>query len=221
MTQNPFDISTEPISQRVIVGLNKISLALKSHAWQDAGQKKLTPTQSQILALLRSKPESGMRLSEVAEGLGVTPATASDAVSTLVEKGLVQKNRAAEDARAIAITLTDKGWQQGDSAGIWPNLLLTAVDELSELEQTVFLRGLIKMIRALQERGQISVTHMCVTCHFFCPNVYPNSKYPHHCALVNAPFSDHHLRLECPEHRVAEPQVAEQNWQKFISQEVN
>lgn len=68
MTQNPFDISTEPISQRVIVGLNKISLALKSHAWQDAGQKKLTPTQSQILALLRSKPESGMRLSEVAEG---------------------------------------------------------------------------------------------------------------------------------------------------------
>lgn len=221
MTQNPFDISTEPISQRVIVGLNKISLALKSHAWQDAGQKGLTPTQGQILTLLRSKPESGMRLLEVAEGLGVTPATASDAVSTLVEKGLVQKNRSPEDARAIAITLTEKGWQQSDSAGSWPDFLLTAVDELSELERTVFLRGLIKMVRALQERGQISVTHMCVTCCFFRPNVYPDSEYPHHCALVNAPFGDRHLRLECPEHMAAEPQIAEQNWRKFIALEVH
>lgn len=50
-----------------------------------------------------------MRLSAVADGLAVTAATASDAVKVLVEKGLVQKTRSAEDGRAIAITLTAAG----------------------------------------------------------------------------------------------------------------
>lgn len=186
-----------------MVGLNKVSLALKSHAWQDAGLQGLTPTQGQILALLRSKADSAMRLAEVADGLAVTPATASDAVATLVAKGLVQKCRAQDDARAIAITLTEQGQHEADRVADWPDFLLDAVDELSPLEKEVFLRGLIKMICKLQERGQIPISRMCVTCRFFQPNVYSNSDLPHHCALVNAPFGDRHLRLDCPEHNAA------------------
>jgi DNA-binding MarR family transcriptional regulator len=186
-----------------MVGLNKISLALKSHAWQDAGLQGLTPTQGQILALLRSKVDSAMRLAEVADGLAVTPATASDAVATLVAKGLVQKGRAQDDARAIAITLTEQGQHQADRVADWPDFLLDAVDELSPVEQEVFLRGLIKMICKLQERGQIPISRMCVTCRFFQPNVYSKSDRPHHCALVNAPFGDRDLRLDCPEHNAA------------------
>ena len=98
-----------------------------------------------------------MRLSEIADGLAVTPATASDAVVALVEKGLVQKGRAADDARAIAITLTAKGQREADSAASWPDFLLAAVDELSRKEQEIFFRSLIKMVRVLQERGQILV----------------------------------------------------------------
>jgi DNA-binding MarR family transcriptional regulator len=218
VTTNPFDTLQDPIRKRVMVGLNKISLALKTSAWQNAGQQGLTPTQGQILTLLRSVSNSGMRLSEVADGLAVTPATASDAVAALVDKGLVQKSRAADDARAIAITLTEKGWHEAGSVASWPDSLLSVMDELSLLEQEVFLRCLIKMVRALQERGQISPSHMCVTCHFFHPNVYSDGDRPHHCALVNAPFGDRHLRLECPEHVAAEPQAAERAWQTFLAQ---
>ncbi|WP_256874622.1 MarR family winged helix-turn-helix transcriptional regulator [Nostoc sp. C057] len=221
MTTNPFDTSQDPIRQRVMVGLNKISLALKTCAWQNAGQQGLTPTQGQILTLLRSTSNLGMRLSEVADGLAVTPATASDAVTALVEKNLVQKSRAPDDARAIAITLTERGVREADSVASWPDSLLSVMDELSVLEQEVFLRCLIKMVRSLQERGQIPVAHMCVTCHFFRPNVYSDCDRPHHCALVNAPFGDRHLRLECPEHITAEPQVAERAWQIFLSQTRN
>ncbi|GAB4238912.1 MAG: hypothetical protein Kow0049_25910 [Stanieria sp.] len=146
----PRDDSTE---QRILVGLSKISLALKSQSWQDAGQYGLSPTQIQILSLLQAKGEEGMSLSAVAEGLGVTPATASDAVRTLNEKGLVQKKRSLEDRRAIAISLTEKGQQLARKTSCWSDLLLDAVGELSELEQTVFLQGLIKMIRKLQEAG--------------------------------------------------------------------
>ena len=98
--------------------------------------------------------------------------------------------------------MTERGLREAD--------VLTVIDELSLLEQEVFLRCLIKMVRTLQQQGQVFVAHMCVTCNFFRPNVYSDSHRPHHCALVNVPFGDRHLRLECPEHLPAELQLAAQ-----------
>lgn len=85
VSENPFDASSA-IEQHILIGLEKIGLALKSQSWQDAGQQGLTPTQGQILALLIDKGDAGMRLSEVAKHLAVTAATASDAVTSLVER---------------------------------------------------------------------------------------------------------------------------------------
>ncbi len=213
---NPFDASTAT-EQHILIGLEKIGLALRSQSWQDAGQQGLTPTQGQILALLIDKGEAGMRLTEVSKNLAVTAATASDAVTSLVEKGLVQKTRSPADGRAIAITLTTQGQQAAAQTTSWSNFLLNTVDELSEEEQVIFLRGLIKMIRKLQEQGQVSVARMCVTCQFFQPNRYFGSERPHHCALVNAPFGDRHLRLNCAEHVAADPETAKQNWNLYLS----
>jgi DNA-binding MarR family transcriptional regulator len=69
----------------------------------------------------------------------ITPATASDAVTALVDKGLVQKTKAVDDRRAIAITLTLAGQQQADQVLGWSDFLKVAVDELSPKEQAVFL----------------------------------------------------------------------------------
>jgi DNA-binding MarR family transcriptional regulator len=209
------DLPQDSIQQRVIIGLSKIGLALKSHAWHDANQHGLTPTQGQILALLRSKESGGVRLSAIANELGVTAATTSDAVATLVEKGLVQKAKAIDDRRAIAISLTPQGQTVAAKVADWPDFLLEAVSELSEMEQEVFLRGLIKMIRKLQEQRQISVARMCVNCQFFSPNVYTDSEQPHHCNFVDAPFGDRQLQLDCPDQIEADLKTAQQNWTLF------
>jgi DNA-binding MarR family transcriptional regulator len=209
------NVTTNPpqnsLQQRVVIGLSKIGLALKSHSWQDAGQHGLTPTQGQILVLLRSKGSSGMRLSGVAIELGVSAATTSDAVTTLVEKGLVQKTKAIDDGRAITILLTPQGQQAAEQSSGWSDFLLDAVSELSETEQEVFLRGLIKMIRKLQEQKQISVARMCINCQFFHPNIYPNSDQPHHCSFVDAPFGDQKLQLDCPDQITAELTTTQKN----------
>lgn len=194
------DPSPNSLQHRVAVGLSKIGLALKSHSWQDAGQQGLTPTQGQILTILRSKGTIGMRLSAVADELAVTSATASDAVKTLVEKGLVQKTKAADDGRAIAISMTPQGKQMAEQVADWPDFLIEAVSELSEAEQEVFLLGLIKMVRKLQQQQQISVGRMCVNCQFFRPNMYPHPGQPHHCQFVDAPFGDRDLQIDCPDH---------------------
>jgi len=190
-------------------------MALKSKAWQEAAPRNLTPTQAQILTILQAQATPA-RLSIVAERLSVTLPTASDAVATLERKGLVAKTRAEDDARAVAITLTPKGKREAWRVASWPDFLSAAVEILAGDERAMFMKVLTKMIRTLQDRGDIPVSGMCVTCTHFRANVYPNTpETPHHCMLVDAPFGDRALRIECPEHTPAAPQQAEQAWRRF------
>lgn len=185
-----------------MLGLSKVSVALKSQSWQDAGTLGISPTQGQILSLLRTHSRTEIRLSTVAQELAVTPATASDAVSALVNKGLVEKKNAEDDRRAIAISLTQLGSQQADKVLAWPDFLQVAVSTLTTEEQSVFLRGLVKIISKLQQEGQISTARMCVTCQYFRPGVSKDPQKPHYCAFVEAAFSDRNLQVDCPDHRV-------------------
>lgn len=192
--------SDETVKNKVVIGLTKIGMAIKSHAWQDAELQNLTPTQGQVLSLLRSRLNAGLRLSEIAEGLAITPATASDTVKVLVEKQLLQKGKAEDDGRAIAIKMTEKGKSKADEIANVPNFLLNAVDELSCEEQDIFYHGLTKILRKLQENKEIPVLRMCVTCHFFEENVNSESDKPHYCKLVKEFFGDRNLKMDCPEH---------------------
>jgi DNA-binding MarR family transcriptional regulator len=199
VTVNTFDQTGRTLSQQLVVGLNKIGLVLKSQAWQDAGIQGLTPTQGQILAFLNSNRETGMRLSEVANALGITSATASDAVTVLINKQLVSKTRAIDDARAIAVKLTSQGQELAHKVVGWSDFMLSAIDELSLAEQEIFLKGLMKMIHKLQADGYISVARMCVNCQFFQPDQYADADNPHHCGFMDTPFGDRDLRIDCPD----------------------
>jgi DNA-binding MarR family transcriptional regulator len=204
----------EPLARRVTTGLAKVGLALKQQAWAEAGGRGLTPTQGQVLALLRASP-AGLRLGALAGQLGVTAATTSDSVAALHRKGLVAKLPMTGDGRAVLVRLTPAGIREAAAAAAWPDFLLEAVDELSPGEQAAFLRGLVTMIRTLQERGRIPVARMCVSCRFFQPFRYPDPDRPHHCAFVDAPFGDGGLRLDCPDHAPAPADQAARTWRAF------
>ncbi len=64
-----FDQISEPLEQRLAVGLSQVSLALRSQAWKSADKQGLTPTQGQILAWLSSKLGEPASLSAVADAL--------------------------------------------------------------------------------------------------------------------------------------------------------
>jgi DNA-binding MarR family transcriptional regulator len=204
----------EPLDRRVTIGLAKIGIALKQQAWAEASGRGLTPTQGQVLALLRANPD-GLRLRKLAEQLGVTAATASDSVTALHRKGLVAKKPTADDGRGVVVVLTPTGSREAAAAATWPDFLLEAVGELSTAEQATFLRALVAMIRTLQEKGRIPVARMCVSCRFFQPFRHNNPALPHHCAFVDAPFGDGELRLDCPDHSAAPVEQAAHTWEVF------
>ncbi len=206
----------EQTAERVAQALGRISTALRSHAWEEAGERGLTPTQAHILSYLRFRGRQGARVSEVAEALVVTPATASESVDALVRKGLVRKERVAEDGRARRLVLTPAGRREAARVASWPDLLLRAVRSLPEAEQAALLRVLLKTIRYLQKAGRIPVSRMCLTCRFFRPYVHPDPQAPHHCDFVDAPFGDGLLRVDCQDHEPASPQQEEENWRQFL-----
>jgi DNA-binding MarR family transcriptional regulator len=210
-----FDSISEPVARRVTAGLAKIGLVLRSRAWKGAGNAGVTPSQGHALALLRDAPE-GLRLAGLAKLLGISAPTASDMVNALVAKGLVAK-QPGPDRRSINLVLTPEGEASADRTREWPDFLADAVDTLPAVEQAGLLRGLVRVIRALQVNGDIPMQRMCVSCHFFRPYAHDDPVNPHHCAYVDAPFGDRHLRLNCGEHRLADAAEQEAHWQRFIA----
>jgi DNA-binding MarR family transcriptional regulator len=205
-----FEKTSEPLSQRVAGALHKLGLAMKQQAWIQANEEGLSPTQGQILsALSLDGPQTG---AELAAKLGVTAPTVSDSVRALVDKGLAVKSPDPRHPRASLVELTTKGRACADKARAWPDFLATAVGALSAAEQEVFLGGLVKMIRTLQEQGLIPVHRMCISCVHFRPHAH-DGPMPHHCDFVDAAMADRHFRLDCKEHEEAAAAQRQAVWQ--------
>lgn len=205
-TQNP------ELQRRLAQGLAKIALAIRHGQQAAAGPRRLSPTQAQILAVVAADGGRGLGLGWVADWLGVTAATASQAVSTLEDKGLLAKHRAADDRRNIRLLLTPEGEQEVRRTGLVPEVLLQALDALAPDEQATLLRLVVKLIRELQLRGQVSVARMCVSCQHFRPNVHADAEAPHHCAFVDTAFGDHQQMIDCPDHEALSPQAQAEVW---------
>ena len=205
------------VVDHITAGLTKVAAALRSQAWEGGTARKLTPTQGQILVLLSERAGKAMRLNDVAGELCMTAATASDAVTALVDKQLVRKERSAEDQRALTITLTAAGRREARRTTGWADVVRAGVKRMTPNEQAVFLRGLTKVIRSLQEQGVISVARMCASCTYFQPYVHADAAQPHHCGFVNKPMGEAHLRLDCPDFIPASDFDRANGWQRFLS----
>ncbi len=209
------DSVQDTMTHRIVAGLQKIGLAVKSHSWRRTGRAGVGPLQTQVLGLLRTRPGRTASMSIIAEELSVKLPTASEVVKTLEEKRLVRRRRSAADNRVVMVELSAKGAREGETNAVWPEFLLSAADQLDAKEQTVLLRSLMKLIKVLQEQGEIPVARICVTCRYFAPYVYADKERPHHCHYVNAPFGDRALRIDCAEHESAPHTQAQEAWSAF------
>ena len=190
--QDPAALTTQ-----LAAGLEKIGLAMKSRTWRREGRAGLGPLQRQVLTLLQSKPEQRAQVSTVANELAVRLPTASEVIATLERKQLVRRRRDMSDRRVVVAQLTAKGNRSCTPTSRMPDRLAAATEALSAPEQVVLLTSLVKMIRSIQEQGEISATRMCVSCQYFRPNRHDDADRPHHCDCLNTPFGDRSLRLNC------------------------
>lgn len=75
----------------------------------EIGENDLTPRQYAVLMAVSLN--EGLSQTDLVELTGVDRSTLADIVRRMLKKGLVQRRRTKEDARAYAVKLTDEGWR--------------------------------------------------------------------------------------------------------------
>lgn len=208
-------IDQNGLPDRLVTGLSKIGLAMKSRPWRRQGQQGVGPLQVQVLTFLRSRTNQVATVSTIARELSVKLPTASEVIRTLEQKRLVRRRRTEVDNRVVTVHLTAKGAKAGQVVSGWPEILAAATEQLSREEQVALLTILVKLLRSLQLQGEIPVARMCVSCDHFRPHAHPDAEEPHHCQFVNAPFGQHALRIDCPDYVAAPVSQAQEAWNRF------
>ena len=73
------------------------------------GTGDLTPRQYAVLVTVSQY--EGLSQTNLVEKTGIDRSTLADIVRRMLKKGLLQRRRTKEDARAYAVKLTDEGWR--------------------------------------------------------------------------------------------------------------
>ncbi|MEW6435257.1 MAG: MarR family winged helix-turn-helix transcriptional regulator [Myxococcota bacterium] len=197
MDSRSFHEVSGDLDARVAAALAKLALVGRYALGRRAAQSSLSAIQSLVLDRLARLGSA--QVGELAAQLSVTPPTMSDSIAALERKGLLSRRAVAEDARRVEVHLTPRGRKVASSQADWPDVFQEALAALRPDEKAVVLRLLLRIIAGLVERGVIRDARMCVTCEHFRPDAHPGRAQPHHCALVDLPLSDEHLRVDCPD----------------------
>jgi len=208
---------SDTTAQRIVAGLSKVALVFRHAQWASSGHRGLTPTQAQILAIVAGHDgPRGLGVKAVARQLAVTTATASEAVTTLADKGLLRKDADNADGRAVVLRLTAAGKREAARGSEWPGAIVDAIERMPEGERAALLRGVVGMVRAMEDRKLVPTARMCVSCRFFRPNEYPGAARPHHCLFIEAPIGDAELRVDCTEMEPVEEGLRSRLWSVFV-----
>ena len=80
----------------------------------ELGGGDLTPRQFAVLVTVSQN--EGLSQTHLVERTGIDRSTLADIVRRMLKKGLLQRRRTKEDARAYAVKLTEEGWRVLKSA---------------------------------------------------------------------------------------------------------
>jgi DNA-binding MarR family transcriptional regulator len=197
-----FDLSTQhqDATSKIVAALERLGQVFRMLLWEEAKQHEISPIQIQFLVYLRYHPPEFCRVSLLAREFGLTQATVSDAVTSLESKGFVWRESWPHDGRVTTLKLTQAGEKLAVRLSTWANTIREQLDQFSPVEQEVQLKFLMQLIELLQKAGLVTIARMCLTCHYFQRNAYPEADSPHHCDLLNIPLANTELRFDCPEH---------------------
>lgn len=185
---------------KIVAALERLSRVFRLLLREEGQPRNLTPLQIQILVFLRHHGASLRRVGRLAAEFQVTPATVSDAVSTLESKGVIRKETSERDRRVSILELTREGERRADAVSGWAEVVRRQLDATPREDRVTVLEFLLGLIESLQADGVIRVARMCVTCRFFGRDRGPDEASPHFCHLLEKPLAPEDLRIDCPEH---------------------
>lgn len=167
----------------------------------EAKKRGITLLQAQIIIYLSESPAERRRIMDLSRELGISQSAISDSVNALVKKGLVTKEVAESDKRAVKLRLTEHGEELARILKRWHSEAEEALREAIDDEKVgEILESLLSYIVSLYRRGAIKVARTCLTCYYLSVSRDKNGK-SYYCNLLKLTLDKEELRLDCNEHR--------------------
>jgi len=158
----------------------------------------LSPLQAQVLVFVQTHAQT--RVTTLAHEFEVSAATVSDAVRTLVSKGLLTKTALPEDRRVVVLELTETGIGAANRLAGWADAVRQHVAEAVPEDRAVVLEFLLGLIGRLAQAGTMSAVRACTTCQYLGRGLTTEGEATYTCELAGIPLAAQDLRLDCPEH---------------------
>ena len=185
----------EDLTSKIVVSLERISEAFKSLLWDYAKEIGLSPIQIQILIFIAYHKSDYCKVSYLAKEFNVTKPTISDAIRTMNNKELIQKDFSERDKRSYTISLTTKGEKVVQETKNFANPIRNEIEKVNQQELETLYQSLNKVIYNLNTIGILTVQRTCYNCKF-----YQKSGKTHFCRLLEAPLLNSDIRVDCPEY---------------------
>lgn len=191
------------IESKIAYLLERVSVVYKVLLWNLAKEQKLTPLQIQIMLFINNRITEECTPSNISMDLQITKATLSDAVKTLIKKGLIKKISFHKDRRSALLILTHRGRNLVKRIEGIGDTLAAHIRDLNTQEKEYALLFLIRLINSLYYSGLIKIARICPTCKFFIKDTKSGEdglKARHICSLTDTEITDTSINVNCPKY---------------------
>ena len=185
------------ISNKIIVGFERISEVFKILLWEKAKLVGLSPIQIQILIFIAYHKPILCNVSHLAKEFNVTKPTVSDAVRVLDKKGMITKDISSSDSRSYSIQLSGLGSEIVTKTENFADPLKNQLKGIQYTDLESLFETLSNLIYQLNRNGILTVQRTCYGCKFYGQN---NNK--DFCHLMGKELLNSEIRLDCPEYEM-------------------
>lgn len=188
------ELSAEPA--KISLLLYRISQGINKLIREKAKENEVSSTQIQTVIFLSGAHPRNKNVTSVASRLQIAQPTASRVIDSLVDKGLVARERSENDRRKVKLELTDKGNSIAVSINEISQVLQETAQGLTAERQREFSQDLVEVAGEMQSDGHLSTALTCQYCRFFDRNGGDSEERPHHCKLTGEDMSEEESNSE-------------------------
>ncbi|MEZ4950628.1 MAG: MarR family transcriptional regulator [Saprospiraceae bacterium] len=183
------------LEAKILIGLERLSEALKTLLWEKAKIYGISPIQIQILLFVANHKTEICNVSYLAKEFNVTKATISDAVRVLVKKEYLEKDFSPIDNRRYNLTLTNLGTQLVSNLSGYATPFEEELTSFKNQDLYKVYDILTKLIFQLNQRDIIQVQRTCFNCKYY----NGDKKERHYCNYLKSELKMQEIRLDCNE----------------------
>lgn len=187
-------MNKQNIDTNIVAILDKIADIRRSVLWKISEQYSLTPLQIQILQFIKmcgvNKNISPMH---IAKELYISKATASNAITALLQKGMLSKIPNEDDSRSYHLTLTKKAHDILQKIEGTRNDIAGFFSKISYDNKMVAYSVLTQLVMAMQDEGFIDYVAICINCQ----NCKQLSQTTFQCTVTQRTFEYDGIHVGC------------------------